>query len=231
MLLIILIIILIIITWGGFTSWKFFPKIYENFIMDSNKQLVNYLRNKSLIKHDKVYNVFNQIDRGNYVDRFPYKDSPISIGYGATISAPHMHAIMCELLYEKFTDTEGEYKILDVGSGSGYLTAIFAKLYPNSKVIGVEHIPELCKISKNNTKNIENMKIIESDGKLGYKKESPYDMIHVGASADKIPDELVNQLNSGGRMIIPIGNMLKQIDKDKKIIEKDIMGVVFVPLI
>ena len=111
------------------------------------------------------------------------------------------------------------------------MTAIFAKLYPNSKVIGVEHIPELCKISKNNTKNIENMKIIESDGKLGYKKESPYDMIHVGASADKIPDELVNQLNSGGRMIIPIGNMLKQIDKDKKIIEKDIMGVVFVPLI
>ncbi|XP_035754424.1 protein-L-isoaspartate(D-aspartate) O-methyltransferase isoform X2 [Egretta garzetta] len=107
----------------------------------THPELVNNLYKKGIIKSQRVFDVLLATDRGHYIKYFPYMDSPQSIGYKATISAPHMHAHALELLKDRLV--EGA-KALDVGSGSGYLTACFARMMgPTGKAVGVEHIKEL----------------------------------------------------------------------------------------
>lgn len=88
------------------------------------------------------------VDRGDFCPRSPYSDSPKDIGFGATISAPHMHAHSLEILESVLKDGA---KVLDVGCGSGYLTAVFAKLVgENGKVVGIDHIQGLVQLSRQN---------------------------------------------------------------------------------
>jgi len=186
-------------------------------------------------------------DRKFYCPHNPYTDSPQTIGHSVTISAPHMHAFALDLLLDKLHPT---CKVLDVGSGSGYLTACFARAITekegvnNALVVGIEHQPELVK------KGIENISaddrtlldsksvlIVQGDGRLGYLDEAPYDAIHVGATAPTIPQALLDQLKPGGRMVCPIGpelgeQYLEQFDKDLdgKIQQRRLYGVRYVPL-
>jgi protein-L-isoaspartate(D-aspartate) O-methyltransferase len=158
---------------------------------------------------------------------------------------------------------EGEYnktaqqgrKVLDIGSGSGYLVHVFANLvpdHPESKVVGIEHIPALVDLAKNNLRKSEQgrqwldsgrVEIIMGDGRKGYAPGGPYDAIHVGAAAVEIHKELIDQLNSPGRMFIPVeesgggglfgGNQyIWVVDKDAKgkVTKKRDMGVRYVPL-
>ncbi|KAJ4923813.1 hypothetical protein JOQ06_028068 [Pogonophryne albipinna] len=114
----------------------------------SHAELVNNLRKNGIIKSDKVYEVMLATDRGHFSRCNPYMDSPQSIGYQATISAPHMHAYALELLHDQLYDGA---KALDVGSGSGILSACFARMVgPKGKVIGIDHIQELVDDSINN---------------------------------------------------------------------------------
>ncbi|CAG8762680.1 8833_t:CDS:2, partial [Racocetra fulgida] len=120
------------------------------------------------------------VDRGKYVKYDPYRDSPQQIGYGATISAPHMHAHALE-----------------------NLTPF---LRPGMKVIGIDHIPQLVNLAKDNVMNdrpelLESQRVIFvlGDGRKGYPEEAPYDCIHVGAAAEKLPQDLIDQLKSPGR--------------------------------
>uniref|UniRef100_A0A914BXB5 Protein-L-isoaspartate O-methyltransferase n=1 Tax=Acrobeloides nanus TaxID=290746 RepID=A0A914BXB5_9BILA len=180
------------------------------------------------------------VDRADFAPSNPYSDSPIGIGHGATISAPHMHATALHYLEDVI---KNDSHILDVGSGSGYLTMCFAKMIgPNGKVVGIEHIPELVELSIKNIKKsdaslLENgvIKIVEGDGREGYPKEAPYDAIHVGAAAPELPSQLIDQLAVGGRMVIPVGTNYQeflQIDKTApdKVEKKTLMGVMYVPL-
>ncbi|KAI6170780.1 Protein-L-isoaspartate O-methyltransferase [Aphelenchoides bicaudatus] len=156
---------------------------------------------------EKVREVMISVDRADFCSGNPYHDSPQTIGYGATISAPHMHAMALEGLLDVI---KPDSHILDVGSGSGYLTACFAKLIgPNGTVIGIEHIDELVELSERNlrkhhSKYLDNgqIKIVTGDGRKGYESESPYDAIHVGAAAGELPQALIDQLSVGGRMLI-----------------------------
>ncbi|KAL4719539.1 hypothetical protein ACJJTC_017814 [Scirpophaga incertulas] len=117
----------------------------------NNADLVRNLRNNGIIKTDVVANAMTSIDRKNYCPHAPYHDSPQSIGYSATISAPHMHAHALERLKNQLVPGE---KALDVGSGSGYLTACMAiMLGEQGRVVGIEHIPDLVTLA---TKNINN---------------------------------------------------------------------------
>jgi protein-L-isoaspartate(D-aspartate) O-methyltransferase len=183
-----------------------------------------------------------EVDRACYCpSNQPYVDSPCPIGYGATISAPHMHAHALELLKDRLVDGA---KVLDVGSGSGYLTACLAHMVgPNGKVYGVEHIEELVEQSKENIKRdcpalLESRRvtILHADGRVGLGEYSPFDVIHVGASARELPQMLVEQLKEGGRMVIPVEyptgeQVFECVDKHEgEARRKKLFGVVYVPL-
>lgn len=157
-----------------------------------------------------------QTDRKLYCrTELPYVDKPQSIGYSVTISAPHMHAHALENL---LNNLKPESKVLDVGSGSGYLTMCFARvmisksLQSTGIVVGIDNNPHLVDFSIENLNSddpeflsVGKIKIVKGDGRLGYSQYGPYDAIHVGAASPEAPQQLLDQLNIGGRMIIPIG--------------------------
>ncbi|KAF9180210.1 hypothetical protein BGZ51_006351 [Haplosporangium sp. Z 767] len=168
-------------------------------------------------------------------------DAPQTIGCNATISAPHMHAAALESLSPFLYPGA---KALDVGSGSGYLTACMAEMVgPQGRVVGVDHIPELVDQSKSNTMKDHpeyfsdgRISYHTADGRVGYAKDAPYDCIHVGAAAESMHEELLQQLKSPGRMFIPVsdgaGQAIFVVDKDKdgKVTKKRVMDVWYVPL-
>ena len=191
-----------------------------------NKFLVIELIHTDFIKSEKVAEVMLEVDRNNFAPRNPYTNKPQYIGYNVTISAPHMHAFALEHL-SKFC-TKGAH-ILDVGSGSGFLTVALSKMTNDTgTIIGVEHIPELYDFGIKNVKKkhsdlIDKKKIIfvEGDGRLGCKEYAPYKAIHVGAASEKVPQALIDQLDYNGRIFIPVGKRgetqhIYLIDKDSK---------------
>ncbi|KAJ1939370.1 hypothetical protein EC988_007329 [Linderina pennispora] len=132
---------------------------------------------------------------------------------------------------------------LDIGSGSGYLTACMAAMVGTSgKAVGIEHIAELVDKSREALEQhypewVRSgcIKFVTGDGRQGYADDSPYDCIHVGAASPKTPTELLRQLKSPGRMFVPVGTTdqrIKVFDKDAhgNVAETDMMGVVYVPL-
>ncbi|CAH1404387.1 unnamed protein product [Nezara viridula] len=160
----------------------------------SNLDLVQNLRRNNIIRSDVVERVMAQVDRANYVSHNPYMDVPQGIGYGVTISAPHMHAHALELLREKLVDGA---KALDVGSGSGYLTACMALMVgPSGLAVGIDHIKELVDSSRSNIKadhpeliESNRLKLIVGDGRLGSPEDAPFDAIHVGAASPDLPKD------------------------------------------
>ena len=203
--------------------------------------LLKSLKNSGVLTSNTVYDAMKQVDRADFTSSsYAYADSPQSISWNATISAPHMHCHALQYLEPYLT--QGAH-VLDVGFGSGYLTVALSKMIKDSGVVvGVEHIPQLYEFGKKNIskhhKNLLDEKkivLINDDGRKGCKTYAPYKVIHVGAAADKIPQDLIDQLDKGGRMFIPVGTWdqwIKVIDKDKngKITERNVMGVRYVPL-
>ncbi|KAF9384601.1 hypothetical protein CPB97_005533 [Podila verticillata] len=206
----------------------------------SNKELVSLLAQAKLITQPTVENAMLIVDRGKYSRFQPYEDAPQTIGYGATISAPHMHASALEALSPFLFPGA---KVLDVGSGSGYLTVCMAEMVgPQGHVVGVDHIPELVELAKKNTAK-DHAEFLETgrvtyhaaDGRVGFSDEAPYDCIHVGAAAASMLTELVTQLKAPGRMFIPVGRGEQAIyvvdkDKDGHVTQKKVMNVLYVPL-
>ena len=204
------------------------------------KNLLEQLKLENIIRSQKVFNSMLQVDRADFSSWNPYEDSPQSIGYGATISAPHMHAYALEYLEPYCSEN---IHILDVGSGSGYLTVALSKMINDTGVVvGIEHIESLYEKSKENIYKhhanlIENKKLIllNEDGRKGIKQYAPFKVIHVGAAAPEIPQDLIDQLDNNGRMFIPVGTYdqwIYLVDKDSNgnITKKKLMGVCYVPL-
>ncbi|KAE8721538.1 Protein-L-isoaspartate(D-aspartate) O-methyltransferase [Hibiscus syriacus] len=196
--------------------------------INKNKQMVEHLQRYGVISSMKVAEVMETIDRAVFVPdgTLAYVDSPMPIGYNATISAPHMHATCLQLLEENL---QPGMHALDVGSGTGYLTACFAIMVgPHGRAVGVEHIPELVASSiQNIEKSVAapllkegSLSLHTGDGRQGWPECAPYDAIHVGAAAPEIPQPLLDQLKPGGRMVIPVGNMFQ----DLKVVDKDLDG-------
>ncbi len=198
--------------------------------------LLNKLKNAYGVS-DEVISAMRKVPRHIFVPENvrarAYDDTPLPIGRGQTISAPHMVAIMCDLLDVKKGD-----RILEIGAGSGYHSAVLAELTGREgMVIAVERVDELADLARRNLRmaGYENVKIVKGDGSLGYPENAPYDRINVTCSAPDVPPPLLDQLREGGRMVIPIGRhfqelylVIKQRGKIKKIPEG---GVMFVPLI
>ena len=204
------------------------------------EDLLQDLKRGGVLNSNKVYDAMKQVDRSDFTKYNAYDDSPQSISYNATISAPHMHCHALQYLESYLT--EGAH-ILDVGFGSGYLTVALSKMINDTGiVVGIEHIKELYEFGEKNIqkhhKNLLDSKkiiLVNEDGRKGYKTYAPYKVIHVGAAAEEVPKELIDQLDKNGRMFIPVGTYdqwIKVIDKDKNgnISEKKVMGVRYVPL-
>jgi len=211
----------------------------------TNAELISNMLRNELIHSDLVATAMKKVDRAQYVrdteKTYAYQDSPQPIGHDATISAPHMHAHAVENLLEYLKPGN---KVLDVGSGSGYLCSVLHHLVGSSgKVVGIDHIPELVDWSVENLQRdglgsaLESKAIhmVAGDGRQGFAEDGPYNAIHVGAAAPAMPPALVDQLASPGRMFIPVGTHwqeIVQVDKDQngKVTEKKLFGVRYVPL-
>ena len=161
-----------------------------------------------------------------------YDDCPLPIGFGQTISQPYIVAFMTEQL-----GPVAAKKILEIGTGSGYQAAILAKL--GCEVYTIEFLEELAARAKNTliSLNFDNVKTKHGNGYEGWPEQAPFDAIIVTAAPPQIPEKLVEQLADEGKMVIPVGEiydvqLLKLIiKKDKKIIEKDLLPVRFVPMV
>ncbi|BEJ15208.1 hypothetical protein CspHIS471_0409750 [Cutaneotrichosporon sp. HIS471] len=213
----------------------------------TNAELVDRMVANGLIGSDRVAEAMKSVDRGHYVNSNSaagaYDDSPQRIGFNATISAPHMHAHACEILLPYIDEADAKAGgILDVGSGSGYLTAVFHRLAPGATVIGIDHLDGLARLARDNlakdgvtTGTSPGIDIVCGDGRAGWPAKAPYQVIHVGAAAPTIPDALVEQLAAPGRMFIPVGTdkqAIWQVDKDKEgnVTKKTLFSVMYVPL-
>ncbi|TXT63981.1 MAG: Protein-L-isoaspartate O-methyltransferase [Promethearchaeota archaeon] len=212
---------------------------------EKRKELVESLKDRGILTQQNVIDAMLKVPRELFIPEdvksSAYVDSPLSIGSGQTISAPHMNAMMCEILELK----EGE-KVLEVGTGSGYHAALCAEIIapPDSKSPGhiytIERHEDLAENARENFKKTgydEVITVIVGDGTLGYDKEAPYDKILVtAASPSDIPSPLKDQLKEGGIMCIPAGSKrftqylykIQNIDGETK--KKKITGVRFVPL-
>ena len=195
--------------------------------------LLDYLERKNYLKTSKVREAMLAVDRRNFVrssDRlFAYDDTPLRIGQGQTISAPHMVAMMLEELnlYE-------EDNLLEIGSGCGYHAAVASKIV--SKVTTIERIPYIYELACENLEGYENIDIINGDGSRGFEPNSPYQKIMVTCGAPRVPTPLIDQLEKGGLMVIPVGGRIAQelltIEKTNTgIAVSRRPGVAFVPMI
>lgn len=158
-------------------------------------------------------------------------DRAAGIGYGQTISQPTTVKRML-----KWLDVQPGNKVLDVGSGSGWATALLAYLTgPRGMVYAVERVPELLEFGQSNFEitGMKNAKFHQAGEQLGWPKEAPYDRILVSASTGELPQELVDQLKPGGKMVIPIEHDILEITKNSNdTLDKVVHhGYVFVPLI
>ncbi|KAL8825058.1 MAG: hypothetical protein Q9191_004645 [Dirinaria sp. TL-2023a] len=211
----------------------------------SNKALIANLASNKLITSERVKTAMLGVDRAHYAPALPYQDSPQPIGFGATISAPHMHASACESLLPFLYPGA---RVLDIGSGSGYLTHVLSKLLGDEsegRVVGVDHIQGLVDLATGNMQKSDDgkkilsngkVKFVKADGRKGWAEEGPYDAIHVGAAATEAHPSLLDQLKAPGRMFIPVGDAYSQyiwvIDKDEtgKVQREKSFGVRYVPL-
>ena len=189
------------------------------------------------IKDNKVLSAFRKVPRHRFVDPAMYEDAyrdfPLSIGKGQTISQPYIVALMVQLL-----DAAGTDKVLEIGTGSGYETAILAESGAG-EIFSIERIGPLATKAEKVLKELgyKNIHIKTGDGTLGWQEFAPFDKIIVTAGSIDTPKPLLDQLSGGGKIVIPVGSrltqrlMLFEKTKEGKVFEKDLCGCVFVPLI
>ncbi len=198
-------------------------------------RLVQRLKDQG-IRSEAVLNQIRNVPRHLFVDEAlasrAYEDTALPIGLGQTISQPYVVAIMTEALLDGF---EGE-KVLEIGTGCGYQTAVLAPLV--KQIYTVERIPELLRKTRQRLRDLDiyNVQFRPGDGWEGWPKYGPYDGIIVTAAAPVLPEKLLAQLVSGGRLIIPVGPSghqdLVKVTKMNDHFEQVSLGLVrFVPLV
>lgn len=211
----------------------------------AQENLIKELISTGWLKTPRIIEAFSRIKREDFVSSnkkaLAYINEALPIGYNQTISQPLVVAFMLELLQPQV----GE-KILDIGAGSGWTTALLAYLVNGGelkskiqgRVIALEIIPELADFAKKNVNKYNFIKkgivqIFCANGRLGYKKEAPYDKILISATTSELPFELFKQLKIGGKMVLPINDSIVSVDKisqnDYK--KQEFPGFVFVPLV
>ena len=188
------------------------------------------------IQDQRVLGAMLKVPRHEFVNqqswRDAYADHPVQIGEQQTTSQPYMIAAMIQAAQIKPED-----RVLEIGAGSGYQTALLAELA--NQVFAVERYSSLADAAAKKLERLgySNVKIIAGDGSLGLPEAAPFDAIVVSAAAPRVPPALTEQLARGGRLVIPVGNSTEQVvqlvqrDQDGNISVRTLEGCRFVPLI
>jgi protein-L-isoaspartate(D-aspartate) O-methyltransferase len=197
-------------------------------------RMVDYLRREG-ISDERVLLAMGEIPRHSFVDEGiasrAYEDVALPIGHGQTISSPTIVALMTQLLLE----VKPMQKVLEVGTGCGYQTAVLGKLM--REVYTLERIAPLMDKARRNLRDLRfyNVRYKHADGHAGYPEGAPYDGILMAASATHVPEALRQQLAVGGRMVLPVGvedQWLYVVDrKENGFVEQRREPVRFVPLL
>jgi protein-L-isoaspartate(D-aspartate) O-methyltransferase len=187
------------------------------------------------ITNSRILAVMRETPRHMFIpppyDRSAYADNPLPIGNGQTISQPYIVALMTDLL-----NPGSEDRILEIGSGSGYQTAILAALA--KRVITIERIPAVADLARSNLRKlgITNTDLVVADGTIGYTASAPYNGILITAATPHIPQPLIDQLAEGGRLVAPVGNRdIQELVRIGRVRNRNVEshhgGVRFVPLV
>ena len=177
--------------------------------VDSKRELFRkLLRN---ISSETVIRAMEQVPRERFVPQdsrhMAYLDLPLSIGEGQTISQPYIVAMMTEAM-----ELSGGDRVLEIGTGSGYQTAILSALTPRGRVVTMERVPALMQQARQRLEELGycNVEVQLAGSSLGCPSKGPYDAIIVTAAAPRLPKSLISQLAIGGRLVIPVGTLSQQ---------------------
>ncbi|HIM81602.1 MAG TPA: protein-L-isoaspartate(D-aspartate) O-methyltransferase [Dehalococcoidia bacterium] len=177
--------------------------------VDSKRELFRkLLRN---ISSETVIRAMEQVPRERFVPQdsrhMAYLDLPLSIGEGQTISQPYIVAMMTEAM-----ELSGGDRVLEIGTGSGYQTAILSALTPRGRVVTMERVPALMQQARQRLEELgyRNVEVQLAGSSLGCPSKGPYDAIIVTAAAPRLPKSLISQLAIGGRLVIPVGTLSQQ---------------------
>jgi len=202
--------------------------------METAENMINSQIKSRGLTNERLLKAMLKVERHLFVPlihrHLAYEDRPLPIGEGQTISQPYIVALMTELL-----ELKGGEKVLEIGTGSGYQTAILAELV--REVYTIEVLESLAERSQKLLKELgyENIKVKRQDGFLGWPQDAPFDAIIVTCAPEEIPPVLLEQLAEGGRLVLPVGinwQELKQLKKiEGKIVTKDIIPVSFVSML
>ncbi len=211
---------------------QFFPDMFEK----ERKNMVKQQIEARGIDNPELLNALRKVPRHMFVPenmiRYAYRDGPLAIGEGHTISQPYIVAYMTDVLNLKPGD-----KVLEIGTGSGYQTAILAEM--KAEVFTIEIFESLSKKAQKTTEELgyKSIHFKTGDGYKGWPEHAPFDAIIVTCSPEEIPSPLINQLANGGQMIIPVGEihsiqyLVLATKKEGKIKQQKVMPVRFVPMI
>jgi protein-L-isoaspartate(D-aspartate) O-methyltransferase len=202
--------------------------------MTAREELILSLRREGFLRTQRVISAFRSVPREGFLpgklSEHAYSDQPLPIGRGQTISAPHMVAVMTELLEPDSRDI-----VLEVGAGSGYQAAILSKLV--KEVFTVELEGELTGFARSNLERagIRNVEVIHGDGSRGLPEKAPFDKILVTCAVEDIPAPLIGQLKEGGIVTAPVGPYYRQtlvsgVKEGKKLRTARHFPCIFVPL-
>jgi protein-L-isoaspartate(D-aspartate) O-methyltransferase len=207
----------------------------EDILKKQRLKMINDHLSARGIKDRRVLEIMGNLEREKFVPSKytadSYGDHPIPIGHDQTISQPYIVALMSELC-----EFNGDEKVLEIGSGSGYQAAILSGLA--NRVFSIERIKPLADRARKilNELGCDNVTVIHNDGYDGFIEEAPFDVILLTAAPEKIPAELINQLSEAGRLVAPVGgSRTQQLIRVKKIcgqiISETITYVTFVPMV
>ena len=216
---------------------NFMRNISSNGYNPKLEKLINVMKNSGFLTDPKIEKAIKKILRHNFVPKnqknIAYNNTPIPIMENQTISQPAVVARMTEWL-----DIKEDHKVLEIGSGSGWQSAIISSLVPKGRVFSIERHKNLVDFAKKNLEKIgiKNVTIIHGDGNLGIPQEAPFDRIMITAACRAIPQALLGQLKLDGLLIAPVGETTQSLILVKKTSDgfeeiKNQEGYIFVPLL
>ncbi|MEE9163290.1 MAG: protein-L-isoaspartate(D-aspartate) O-methyltransferase [Thermoplasmata archaeon] len=206
---------------------------------DRRERMVERLLRDGVLRTPRIIEAMEAVPRHLFVSRqlreSAYYDTPLTIGSGQTISAPHMVGMMLEYL-----DLQEGQSVLEIGGGSGYHAALVAEIVgPRGRVVAVERIASLAKKAQNRLEKLglaDRVKVTVRDGSEGFPGHAPFDRIFVTCGAPEIPPPLIRDLREGGKLLIPVGthhfqDLILGEKMEGELNTKSLGGVVFVPLV